>query len=600
MARRHSTWPCFILLLMVVVISGTAFFFFLHYLGNRIMPHDLALSRVQDLETEFSDEKFLRRYVDPYEDCELSASVLRSAKVQATEGHSLRHAILPQGYLGYGEFFSSCAALLDAVRGENPEPVLLKTRYWWGNKVLYTFGLRFLSLAQFRQTLEIAIYLAYGALIVSLAMLRLRAALVAVPLAVFGVFYSGVRYFADASNGVPHLWAVLTAVILSMLMRRPSTSLRSLIKVDTPAMVQKVGTVTMLFAFTAGMISSFLFFMDGHIVLAVTLIGLVAWFGSHELKVSDRAQKVFLIFASYVFGFMACYVSGQLVKIIVDGTGYREVPFDSGRSVLTNFWSGLVGLGRSLPLENSLHLFWTIGLGGTATGKVLSVFSLVAFGVAMLIAIQKTRRGHWDLLWDVLLIVVLMTVVCLWLVAPNDIPGRASRFWFINYGLAWSCLILAIMKIGWRSRAAIGASLVAFLSVWFWVRSDRVEDIRRSYEGVTDDNVIVVHPFKVYLAGNSESIIYVKENCNAEDIVPEFWVALWFSTYNSDRQRIPYVWEKNFYFEDYGATFAEGRDGKRCVASVPLPDITSVDYIGTGQYDYTYWEDIWSRYYSIG
>ena len=564
------------------------------------MPHDLALSRVQDLETEFSDEKFLRRYVDSYEDCELSASVLRSAKVQATEGHSLRNAILPQGYLGYGEFFDPCPALLVAVSGGDPEPVLLKTRYWWGNKVLYTLGLRFLSLAQFRQTLEVAIYLAYGALVASLAMLAPRAALVAAPLAVFGVFYSGVRYFADASNGVPHLWAVLAAVILSMLIRWPSTSWRPLIKVDMPAIVQKTGTVTTLFCFVAGMISSFLFFMDGHIVLAVILFGLVAWFGCSGLKVRDRVQRVSLIFGSYIVGFMACYVSGQLVKLIVDGTGYREVPFDSGRSVLTNFWSGLVGLDGPPPLTSSLPLFWTIGLGGTATGKVLSVLSLVAFGVAMLIAVQKTRRGHWDLLWDVLLIVVLMAVVCLWLVVPNDIIGRASRYWFINYGLAWSCLILAIMKIGWRSRAAIGASLIAFLSVWLWVRPDRVEDIRRSYEGVKDDNAIIVHPFKVYLAENSESVIYVKENCNAEDIVPEFWVALWFSTYNSDRQRIPYVWEKYFYFEDYGVTFAEGGDGKQCVARVPLPDITNVAYIGTGQYDYTYWEDIWSQYYRIG
>ena len=565
------------------------------------MPHDLALSRVQDLETEFSDEKFLRRYVDSYEDCELSASVLRSAKVQATEGHSLRNAILPQGYLGYGEFFDPCPALLVAVSGGDPEPVLLKTRYWWGNKVLYTLGLRFLSLAQFRQTLEVAIYLAYGALVASLAMLAPRAALVAAPLAVFGVFYSGVRYFADASNGVPHLWAVLAAVILSMLIRWPSTSWRPLIKVDMPAIVQKTGTVTTLFCFVAGMISSFLFFMDGHIVLAVILFGLVAWFGCSGLKVRDRVQRVSLIFGSYIVGFMACYVSGQLVKLIVDGTGYREVPFDSGRSVLTNFWSGLVGLDGPPPLTSSLPLFWTIGLGGTATGKVLSVLSLVAFGVAMLIAVQKTRRGHWDLLWDVLLIVVLMAVVCLWLVVPNDIIGRASRYWFINYGLAWSCLILAIMKIGWRSRAAIGASLIAVLSVWFWVRSDRVEDIRRSYESVKDDNAIVVHPFKVYLVESNRTAIYAKENCNAKDIVPEFWVVSRLTTtYNSDRQMILYERRKRFYFEDYGVTFAPGGGmGKLCVARVPLSDIGNIYSIEIGQYDYLYWENIWSRHYQI-
>lgn len=558
MARRHSTWPfSFILLLMVVAISGTAVFFFLHYLGNRIMPHDLALYRVQDLETEFSDEKFLRRYHDPYEDCELSASVVRSAKAQAV-GRSLHSAILPQGYLGYGEFLDPCAAFLDMVRGGDPEPVLLKTRYWWGNKVLHTFGLRFLSLAQFRQTLEIAIYLAYGALIVSLAMLAPRAALVAFPLSVFGAFYSGVPYFADASNGVPYLWALLAAVILSMLMRWPLSSLRPLIKVDPPAIVQKVGAVTTLFCFVAGMISSFLFFMDGHIVLAVTLFGLVAWFGSPGFEVRDRAQRVSLIFASYIIGFLACYVLNQMVKVIVDGIFYRDVPLDLGRSVLANFWSGLVGLDGPLPLAKGLHLFWTIGLGGAATGKFLSVLSLVAFGVAILIAVQRTRRGHWDLLWDVLLIVVLMTVVFLWLVVPNDIAGRASRFLFINYGLAWSCLILAIMKIGWRSRAVIGASLITLLSVWLWVRFDRVEDIRQSYERVMDDNAIVAHPFKVYLVESNGTAIYAKENCNAKDVVPEFWVVLGFVTYNSDRQRIRYEWKKKFYFEDYGVMFAGG------------------------------------------
>lgn len=597
-ARRHSTWASFILLLMIVVILGTAFFFFLHYLGNRIMPHDLALSRVQDFETELSDKKYLRGYHDPYEDCELFASVMRSVKVQAAESHSLHNAILPQGVLLYGGSLHSCLVLLGAVSGGDPEPALLGTRYWWGNKVMHTFGLRFLSLAQFRQTLEIAIYLAYGALIVSLAMLRPRAALIAVPLAVFGVFCSGVRYFADASNGVPYLWAVLAAVILSILVRQPSTNLRPLIKVDMPTMVQKVGVVSTLFCFVAGMISSFLFFRDGHIVLAITLFGLVAWFGSPELEVRDRTQRVFLIFVSYIFGFLACYILNQLVKIVVDGIFYRNVPLDSG-SVLSNFGSGLAGLDGPLPLER-FHLFWTIGLGGVATGKVLSVLSLVAFGTAMLIAVQKTRRGHWDLLWDVLLIVVLMTVVCLWLVVPNDIAGRASRFLFINYGLGWSCLILAIMKMGWRSRAVIGASLIAFLSVWLWVRSDRVEDIKRSFERVMDGSPIFAHPFKVYLVESSGSVIYVKENCNAEDIVPEFWVALVFSTDNSDRQGTLYTWRKKFYFEDYGVTFAKGGDGKWCVARVPLPDITSLDYIETGQYDYFYWQNIWIQFYRIG
>ena len=588
MARRISSWPSFVLLLTLLTVFFTAGFFFLHYLSNRI-PYDLALQRFESLETESTRKEYVRMYSDMFENCQLSNSVLRGAESSSgTEGNSLRYAVLLQVY-----DVEDCRPVQAAISSDDLKPAelerpkTLKTRYWWGNRAIYALGLRFLSIAQFRQMVEFATYLSYGVLLAALVMLAPRAALVAVPVAVFGVFFSGVKYFSDVSNGVPYLWAVLATAILALLMRWRSDGL------SAPVIVQKNGSITAVFCYIAGMVSSYLFFLEGHYIYTIALFVLIAWFGSPDLNTKDRVKRAGSFVAFYVVGFVACFMMGQIVKIVVFElpVGPTYVNFYTYQvNILQNLWGGVnhkiqdswdgvSGLSEPLPLINGWSLFWTVSMGRIATGEALSLLSLAALAIAVSVAVFRGYRGHWDLLRDILLILALMAFVCLSLLLRNDILGRFVRYMFINYGLMWSCLLLAIMKVSWRLNVVIGGFIIGPSLLWLWVQSDRVDDLRSVYEGLTDDNIIVRDNFTVYLDEDYRSLVYVKDQCRTEDTVPEFWIIM-----RNESIMMPVNGQPSddlhkkffFYFEDYGVRF----EGK-CVAKIPL-EPEKVDYIRTG------------------
>ena len=599
-AKRTSSWPSFALLLTVLTVLFTAFFFFLHYIGNRI-PYDLALQRLQALETDLARKEYARDYNTTFENCQLYNSVLRGAEsASGAEGHSLHHAVLIQIYSVQDDSaqdgdasLQDCRPVYAAISDDNPRstaletPVILKTRYWWGNKAILAIGLRFFSLAQFRQVVEFATYLAYGILLAALVMSRPRAALAAVPLAVFGIFFSGIKYFSDVPNGVPYLWAVLAAAILSLLMRwRPDG-------LGGPLIVQKIGSVTAVFCFVAGMVSSYLFFMNGHPFHTIVLFALVAWFGSLDRSARDRAERAGLFVAFYVVGFVACYMLGQIIKMVVlelpIGPTYKGFYKDQASilHILQSLRDGVrdlgIGSASSLPLINGWSLFWTIGMGRVATGWALLLLSLAALIIAVLIAVFRCcRRGHQDLLWDILLILALIIFVCLSLLIPNHTLGQTSRFLFINYGLMWSCLILAVMKTGWHLNAAIGGLIIGPSLGWLWVQSDRVDNLKSVYDQLTDDNIIIQDHFTVYLDKDYRHLVYVKDECSTEDTTPIF--RIWMNSIGVNyavsggggESRNDFT---TFYFEDYGVNF----EGK-CVAQIPMLE-PGLDYvrIRTGQ-----------------
>ena len=583
--RRTSSWTSFILLLAVLTVLFTAFFFFLHYLGNRI-SYDLALQRFQDLETDLARKEYVRGYSSTFENCQLYNSVLRGAEsAREAEGHSLHNAVLLQVYRV--DDVGDCRPVYAAISDDGPQfaltPVILKTRHWWGNKAIFAIGLRFFSLAQLRQVVEFATYLAYGFLLITLVMLASRAALVAVPVAVFGIFSSGIRYFSDVSNGVPYLWAVVATAILSLLMRwRPNG-------LGGPPIVQKIGSVPAGFCFIAGMISSYLFLQEGHYVYTIVLFVLVAWFSSPDRSARDRAKRAGLFVAFYTVGFVACFMSGQIVKMVVLELHRGIYPSQVGilQSLLGGFHSVAQPLndGLDLPLINGWSLFWTIGMGRVAVGEALLLLSLAALTIAVLIAVFRgCRCGHWDLLWDISLILALMVFVCLSLLIPNDILGKISRFLFINYGLMWSCLILAVMKTSWRLNVVIGGLVIGPSLGWLWVQSDRVDKLKTAYDQLADDNILIQDHFTVYLDKDYRHLVYVKDECSTEDTTPEFRIRMAGVSINDTANRQPLDDLRTFYFEDYGVDF----EGK-CVAQIPMPE-HGIDYIQTGQ-DIQVWPD---------
>ena len=411
-----------------VLILGTAFFFFLHYLGNQI-PYELAKQRfAAEFEQNRPDEGHALGFKSRFEYCQLSSVVLTGANKLDGE-HALVEAILLKYARSEQPNTSFCDWLKAASSGVDLEKRLLKTRYWWGSKALYAIALRYWSVFAIRELTKISTYIAYGLLAVSLLLLSPRTLLVAAPLVAFGAFFSGVRYWADVANGMPYLWAVLSAAALPLLIR---------------------GRGVRLYCFTVGMVSSYLWLGDGHTFLAVTYIGLVVWFGHGDLVAPERTRRAVSCIVLYLTGFVTCYALGQFIKGIFHGLD----------KVWRLFWSQVViTFDRSVSqegvrsLEGMLQSFYEMAVGTNETaGGVLTALSVLALVGAVLFAIHQARRNRFDLLWGVLWIIGLMLINVPQFIIAEDIPYRTTRFMFVPYALCLSCLLVGMNTKGFVVR----------------------------------------------------------------------------------------------------------------------------------------------------
>lgn len=135
--------------------------------------------------------------------------------------------------------------------------------------------------------------------------------------------------------------------------------------------------------------------------------------------------------------------------------------------------------------------------------------------------------------------------------------------------------------LDWRiSLATFVVLIVAFALIWPRVSTNWEQEFRAAYESVSDDTPVISDVFNVYLNEDGDSLIYVKEECDAEDIQQGFLMHV-TPTYSEDvvedRKESGFN-NYDFTFDEYGLRF----NGK-CVVQFNLPgyDITR---IRTGQY----------------
>ena len=278
------------------LVAGTAFFFLLHHAGNQI-PYEVAKQRFQaELDAAQWDAGYARGFKGTWEYCELSSAVMAGAR---GGGSPLRDVLLVRVFFVHP--YDYCRDLREALGGGEPDSILLKLRYWWGSKALYAIALRALSVYELRELTKTATRLAYALLAVAVLLLSPKALAVISPLILLGAFHSGVDYFGDVANGMPYAWAVLSAAVLAFLMRFRAPG------------AAPWGRAR-FFSFVAGMVSSYLWLADGHTFLAVTLIGLIAYFGHERAAVRERVEQAVRCIGLYLAGFLTCYGLGLLVK----------------------------------------------------------------------------------------------------------------------------------------------------------------------------------------------------------------------------------------------------------------------------------------------
>lgn len=545
-----------------VMVAGTTFFFFLHHVGNQL-PYEVAKQRFA---TEFAaaqrDEGYVRGFKSSFEYCQASSTVMAGSQ----EGRSspLADAVVLQTFRNVGDY---CGPLRAVAGGAEMDSTKTKLNYWWGSKAIYAMALRYLSVHELRELTKAATWLAYALLAAAALLLSPRTFAVIAPLAFLGAFHSGVEYFADVVNGIPYLWAILSAVVLALLVRPRASG---------PVPLERMR----LFCFVAGMVSSYLWLGDGHAFLAVTLMGLILYFGSERLDVGDRIGQVVWCIVLYLVGFVFCYGLAIPVRLAVSGDiGIFDGLRDGAVIALERTNSQIVSEGTVKILDRYTELFHTLGWGTSSprAGEALTGLSLAAILVAVPVSVWNVWRSRFRQLSGVLWIVALMLVNLPNFLVAEDVPFKTSRYLFMLHGLCLSCLILAILEAAGRMALCLSLLAAGMAGVYLvsWIRpgygDPRVLDL------IAEGQPAIRSSFDVYYADNR--LIYTRERCTEEDVIPRFFLHV-VPEDPDDLERF-YFNELNFSFVPIA--FRDGLDDGRCVSIRSLPDY-AIKRFRTGQY----------------
>lgn len=586
-SRWHSAGAS-IVLYTVITIVGTAFFFFLHYLGNQL-PYDLAKQRfAEELAINNSDsDPTTFGNVRPkfsYTHCQISLTVLGGATPDDDRSPFVEAVILQIAIVNSTEY---CSQLRSAADGADFVKGALKTRYWWGGKALYAIALRYISIFDIHQLIRFGTYAAYLILALALTLMGWRTALIASPIVLFGIFLSAIGYFADIENGLSYLFTLLSASVLAVMLWQ---------KVSSRAV--------RICCFIAGMVSSYLWQFDGHTLLIIPLIGIVAWLGYQHLKPVERARRSAICIALFIIGFVSCFTLGQVTKAvvyehaIVGGNNYfggyvakvlfEQVFYHAGRvsdETILGITEGddayvpscaaCGDLGwQKLPIIRDVRAFWLLMPGGMAIGMTLGMFSAIALVIAVVFAAVQNWRGNPELKWSILWMLGMMLLLLIQFVLPNDFVFRLSRFVFLLMAICWSCLILVLMHMSHRMISVIIGGFVMGLYVILAVWSINA---RQTVNSINNDNLVVRSNFNVHYV--DDRLIYMKEKCDDSVLVP----AIYLHIVPQDMTDLPehrqeYSFDSlDFYFPEYQQPLMAG-----CVATVDLPDY-DISTIYTGQ-----------------
>ena len=482
-----------------MAVVGTALFFFLHHLGNRI-PYQLAEQRLAA--AEHPDSSHIRPgnlYNGTYVYCEISLPILKMAERREAGENSFLDAVALKTL---GREGAPCSRLKAALNGVEQEELPFKARYWWGSRALFAIALRHFSAAEVRELLEICIYAAYALLALSLLRLSPKTLLVVSPLVLYGGFFSGIRYFSDIVNGAPSLWAVLSASAVALLMRCQASSALAAVR---------------LFCFFTGMVSCFLWLGEGHAFLAITLIGMVTYFGGRHLGRPAATIEAASCVSLYLVGFAVSYALGFMVKAALQDGAWEE------------FWSQVIHV-FSTQAEKTPSLldtwrqylgmfhFMAMGRRYVLAAELLTFFSLFALLVSVAFAalgIFGRCKASQDILWILGLLVVNVPNFAIY----DDVPARSASFLFVPFGLCASGLILVLLSMNRRGLLVLSGGLLASTAALLLYL--KIEE-NRFVNKIESSEPILRTEFDLYLI--DDKLVYVKDRCAAREVDGRFYL----------------------------------------------------------------------------
>ena len=369
-----------------------------------------------------------------YTECAVLLSVLSEG------GKGLRNAVLPRTMVRTNN--RACALLKKTVaaieKGEALQTRALRTRYWWGARPVYSLMLRYFTVYETRELIRNATALAYMGLAIALFAISARMFWLSAPLLLFGTMFSGASYYSEVILGVPYLWAVFAATLLAAL---HAARLRlSLIHVAL---------------FGMGMISSYIWLLDGHLILLFAWVMLIGFFASARSMDSLVALRVmFKHLFAFGSGFVAAAISGQVVKAMYLGMASIWEPLVTAIA----FRSSSVGPDNAeLSLAIVFQKVWGVGYWWTGLFRnellwpVVLWSSVIAGGLGLGIGLLRGLQGNRRMLFAMLVcVLIVLSVFLRLLLLQNHSAIHAffiGRYMFIPLAMAWVMLLLALFGV---------------------------------------------------------------------------------------------------------------------------------------------------------
>ena len=543
---RNGRWRRPIALYGTALAAFTFLSFYLHYLSHRL-PFAQAQQRlVAGFASETRDEGLVHEYKNAFEYCQYAGAFLSGTRPGPNE-HRVRNAILVRSY----HQGSYCQGLYAAATGEAIESNILKSRYAWGSAAVFGLALRFLSVEAVRHATLWGTYGAYALLALALLYLNRRALLVGAPLAAFGLFFSGIRFWSDFVSGFPYLWAVAATVLLAVLIRPYGTR-----------------GVTRLFSCVAGMVSMYLWAFDGHQTVLLAGFGLVAYFGPQEGSPAMRRRAALGCLTAYAGGFLAAYALNQGVKAAINSS-VQGLLIKQVMHYLQRMWTELMQAIqedlRLLPLVREFPVFLTLGRNRLVDLNALALTGALACAAASAYALYRAARGQTGLLMDLLWLWGLGALTAAQFFTPGDIPFRDDRLlWLVLLALAWACPLLVTSTLSAPlAPLLIGSLCLVPIGVEF-----RAQALRRAWIAGLETRVPVADAFfDVYLDPDARTLTLWRAPCQRRDMRGLFFLYFWPTAEALSGPRPPRdPLLPVFPFPRYGGL----RNG-RCLATVPLP-----------------------------
>lgn len=441
--RSVLTWRV-VFLYSFALLLFTGLFVAAHYVANQV-PQDFLAKR---LSRDFRYHNLSRHNYpfsahgshsvlsnigqNQYTECAVLLSVL------STPSDRLEDAVLPRTIKV--PVVTACELLEKTVGsletgGVKAETRPLRTRYWWGARPVYSYMLRFFSVYQIREMIRNVTSLAYTGLAVALLFISPPVFWMLLPLVIFGTLFSGISYYSEVPLGVPYLWAVIASALIAGLHAMNCSASRIYLAV-----------------FIVGMVSSFLWLLDGHLILLIAWLILISYFSS--LRYASPANSLLSAIkytATFSGGFLSAYFSGQVLKSLFTGFGPVIKSVAAGISYRTSNTSpGRTELDLSIVLDKvwDIGLWWTGFLRHELMWDVIVRSSVLAAITGIVICIVKGIRGNRRILVSLIIcILVVLTILARLFFLQNHSVIHAffiGRYMFIALAMGWVVLLVSL------------------------------------------------------------------------------------------------------------------------------------------------------------